>query len=614
MTRSTQRPKADSTRRPEAERAFLAGLLELLTDDPPRCREAVQLVDADAFTIDWGRELFAAVAEAAALEAPSLADVVRIVRDHAPSRDADGQDPEVVLLADLSKASASNRGGYARGVDRHGREIQKAASRRRTIEAAQAAAAVAADPQAEPAEIEAAVAAVAEASAGSPTEAIDWQEFPVDLLPNPVGTFVAETAAALGADAAFVALPLVASIAATIGNRRRIELWSGWQEPPVLWAAVVAESGSMKSPAAAKALRFVRERQRAAFADHRAALAGWEQDKREHEAARRSRSADAEPLPEKPVAERFVVNDATIESLAPILEHNPAGLLVDRDELSGWFDFDRYSGGGGGGEVGHWLSTYDAGPWTVDRRHSGTIYIPSAAVSLTGTIQPKVLARVVGSRHVDNGLLQRLVLAAPPRRRKSIPSGEVDFATVAGMEAMFTMMFAIGWAEDGGPRVLDLDPEAAVAWRTFYEEHAGEQFAATGPVAAMMAKAEGWAARLALVCHVIRQAGSETQLANRVDADSIRRGVGLARWAAREWRRVFHGITSGAALEDDAALRQWIAARGGVATARDVARGLTKYRGPGAAEAALQRLARSGAAEWHPRATGGRPADAVRLR
>lgn len=607
--------QADATRVPEAEQAYLAGLLELLTDDTARCREAAALVEPAALTVEAAPELLAAIQEAAALDGPSLADVVRIVRERAPARDHDGQDPEVVLLAELSKASASNRGGYARGVARHAKAITAAATRRRTIEAARDAAAVAADPEAATEEIMAAVVAVAEASADMPAGRLAWVPFPVELLPDPVGPFMAEAAAALGADAAFVALPLVASIGATIGNRRRIEVWPGWQEAPVLWAATVAESGSMKSPAARKALAFVRDRQRAAFADHRVAVAAWEQAKREHDATRRSRAAEAEPLGERPTAERFVVNDCTVESLAPILERNPGGLLVDRDELSGWLgSFDRYSGGSGGGDVAHWLSLYDAGPLTVDRKLSGTIYVPSAAVSIAGTIQPRALARAVGSRHVENGLLQRFILAAPPRRRKEIPAGDVSFATAADMQTMFSTMFAIGWAADGGPRTLDLAPEAADAWQTFYREHAEEQFTATGPVAAMLAKAEGWAARLALVCHLIRQAGPEPALGDRIDADSVRRGVGLARWAAREWQRVFHDMQHGTAVEDDTALRQWIAARGGMATARDVARGLAKYRGPGAAEAALQRLARAGAAEWTAPATGGRPADAVRLK
>jgi len=165
--------KRDTTRRPEAERACLAGLLELLTDAPPRCREAVALVEPAALTIQAGPELLVAIKDAAALEAPTYADVLRFARARAIDPAADGVDPEMVLLTDLFKASSSNRGGYAKGVDRHAPEIMLAAGRRRTIEAATVAATVAADPRAEDGEIEAAVAAVAAASASGPAEGLE---------------------------------------------------------------------------------------------------------------------------------------------------------------------------------------------------------------------------------------------------------------------------------------------------------------------------------------------------------------------------------------------------------------------------------------------------------
>jgi hypothetical protein len=605
--------KRDTTRRPEAERAFLAGLLELVTDDPARCRKAAALVEPAALTIEGGRGLLEAITAAAALEAPKLADVLRLSQERA----GDDAYPERALLADLVKAADGSPQAYALGVDRHAPEIMRAAKRRRTIEAATVAAAVAADPRAEAGEIEAAAAAVAEASASGPAEGLlEWEPFPVGLLPDPVGPFVAEAAARLSTDPVLVAFPMLAAVAATIGNRRRIELWPGWQEPPVLWLAAVAAPGSMKTPAADKALQFIRERQHEAFLAHGAAVAEWEAEKREHDRASRRRDADAGPPPERPTAERVLVDDTTIEALAPILQANPAGVLVARDELSGWFDFDRYSGGKGGGEVGRWLSCYGAGRMTVDRKLSGTFYVPSAAVSIVGTIQGKVLARVAGSRHVENGLLQRFILAGPPRRMKEIPSGDVDFATVAAVRAVFATLAAIQPAEDGSPKALDLEPEAAEVWRAFWHEHAETQFkAGDGPVAEMLSKAEAWGARLALVCHMIRQAGSEPTLSHRIDADSLERGIGLARWAAREWERVFVGLERGSIEADDRSLREWLRGRGGVGTARDVARhGPAAYRAPGAAEAGLRRLVRTGAAEWATVPTGGRPADAVRLR
>lgn len=605
--------KATATRCPEAERAFLAGLLELI-DNPARCREAAGLVSAGDLTIEWGRDLLEAIEETLALEGPTVADVTATIRRRAKDPAADGQEPAVALAVDLLKASASNRGAYGLGVERHASEIRKAAALRHRQESTARLVDVAADPDAQAEEIKAAALEVAQAADDVPADRLEWVPFPVDLLPDPVGSFVAQAAAALGTDPAFVAIPLLASIAASIGNRRRIELWPGWQEPPILWCATVAESGSMKTPAADRALRFVRDRQKAAFATHREALAIFDQEQREYESQRRSRSGEPPAPPERPVAERLVVDDVTVEALAPIVASNPRGVLIDRDELSGWFDFDRYSGGRGGAEVGRWLSTYNAGPLTVDRKHSETIYVPSAAVSIAGGIQPQVLARVVGSRHVDNGLLQRFILAAPPRRMKTIPGGDVDFATMASMEGMFSAILDSQPAEDNGPRVLDLVPDAADRFKAFYLEHGAEQFAASGPLASMLAKAEGWAARLALVCHVIAEVGSDPGRGGRVRLESIEAGIGLARWAAREWQRVFKGICAGSLEADDRGLVEWISARGGSASVRDVQRGLRRYQSPGAAEAALQRLAKSGRASWQAGQTGGRPADAVRLK
>lgn len=609
MNRRT--PKRGTAYAPEAERAYLAGLLELLTDDAARCREAAELVSPDAITTDGGAELLAAIVAAAALPAPTVADLARIIHERAVNSPPDGHPAEYGLMVDLLEASVKHRGGYARGVDRHAREINRAAGRRRTIEAAATAAEVAADPRAADDEIEAAAVAVAAAAADSPADRLEWQPFPVALLPDPVGTFVTETAGGLGCDATFVALPMLAAVAAAVGNRRRIELWPGWQEPAIVWAIAVAESGSMKTPAADAALRFTRERQRAAFTDHRAALAEWE---REAQAERRSRSAA--PAGDRPRPERVAVDDLTIESVAPILADNPRGVLLDRDELSGWIGgFDQYrSGGQGGAEAARWLTIYNAGPVTVDRKQTGTVYVDAAHVSIAGGIQPGVLARVAGSRHFENGLVPRFIMAAPPRRMMTMPTGGAGFSTAADMASMFDMLFAIAPGPDGGAAVLDLVPDALEVWKEWWQENAAEQFTASGAEAAMIGKARSWAARLALVCHSIRQAGGEPTLGNRIDADSIERGIGLARWAAREWRRVYRAMQVGGIEADDRALRQWIAARGGMATARDVARGLAQYRAPGRAEAALQRLARSGAAEWSAAPTGGRPADAVRLK
>ena len=186
--------------------------------------------------------------------------------------------------------------------------------------------------------------------------------FPVDLLPEPLRSFISDGAAALDCAAAYIALPLLSSLAAAIGNSRRIRLKSTWNEPAAVWTACVGESGTMKSPALEYALRFVRKRQDVAFRQHDDELQATEAERllAQRELTRWQRSGsnqDAEPpsVAAPPVAERFVVADTTIEALVERLSEQPRGLLVARDELGGWLGgFGRYSNAGAG-ESAMWM-------------------------------------------------------------------------------------------------------------------------------------------------------------------------------------------------------------------------------------------------------------------
>lgn len=604
---SSRRPAAGNTSVVESERALLAGLVELLTDDVQRCREGLALVEADALTIDGGPALVAAVREAVGLVAPSLADVARIIREHDPLGAADGTPAAYGLMLAAVELSRQNPAGYAKGVERHAKAVARARAKRRAAVAALDLVAAADDPRVEPEAIVAAAGRVLDAAAAAPSDRLQWQQFPVELLPEPVRAFATQAWATLDrtADVACVVLPVLAALAGAIGNRRRIASRAGWSEPAVLWCAIVAESGSKKSPAADKALWWTRERDAAAIQERRILVREWERAVAE---ARRSGAT----VPEKPPEVRYAVNDVTVEALATKLENSPQ-VLLDRDELSGWIaSFDRYASGKGGGDVSLWLPCYNAAGWTVDRKGSGTIHVRRAAVSIAGGIQPKVLARSFGP-HVDNGLLQRFILAQPPEGDPQWPEGDVDFVTMADMQRVFDTLYSLCPDADGNPQVLDLEPDALDLYRRWWHDNGVERTQAIGPVKSMLSKADAWALRLALVCHLVRQAGLEPTLANRVDATSMSSGIGLARWAAAEWRRVYGLMQGGGGGPDDAALARWIAGRPGRTTVRDVQRlGPPEYRVPGAAEAGIARLVEAGqVAPPAPTPTGGRPAEAV---
>lgn len=452
--------------------------------------------------------------------------------------------------------------------------------------------------------------------------------FPADVLPEPIRGFVTESAKAIGCDASYVALPLLSGLASAIGNTHRIALKRGWTEPAIVWTAIVGDSGTAKSPALELGLRPIRKRQHDAMKEHAEAMKQHADALAMHErdAAhwKKSKSDTPPPAkPEAPIADRCWTDDATTEALAGLLQQNPRGLLMVRDELSGWFNFDRYAGGKGGGDAAKWLEMFGGRPMVVDRKTGGTLYVPRAAVSIAGGIQPETLRRALGQEHRDNGLAARLLLTCPPRTVKRWTEADVNATTEAAVALVFDRLFGLTpETDDGGderPRLVRLADDGKRAWVTFYNEHATEQAELSGDLSAAWSKLEGYAARLALVVHLTRWAAGDATLHDpaRVDEASIAAGVVLARWFGDEARRVYAILGESDEGRESRRLVEWIDRKGGTATVRDLTRGPREYRGdPERAAKALGELVAAGVGRWEvdDHAGGrGRPADRFRL-
>src|SRR5262249_23601142 len=156
-------------------------------------------------------------------------------------------------------------------------------------------------------------------------------------LPEPLAAYAIEAAASLGCDPAFLALPLLAVTGSAIGNTRVIRLKRGWEEPSVFWSALVSDSGTLKSPAQSRAVGRLYRIQKRLFEEYKEKLAAYQNELQEYTTKKlqaKKNGDDPGPAPDKPVQRRIVCSDITIEKLAEVLEANPRGLLVARDELS----------------------------------------------------------------------------------------------------------------------------------------------------------------------------------------------------------------------------------------------------------------------------------------
>ena len=468
--------------------------------------------------------------------------------------------------------------------------------------------------------------------AEEPTAGIEqFKPFPTDWLPEPVQSFVVKGAAAIGCDSSYLALPLLTALAAAIGNARRIQLKQGWSAPAIIWTAIVGESGTAKTPAFKLVMQPVRNRQRKSLEFHDSAMEDYKSDlaiyDKQFSAWKRDQKTGGPPpqKPEPPPSERFIVSDVTVEAIAPLLQANPRGLLLSRDELAGWIgSFDRYTGGKGSADAAHWLSMHNGEEIVVDRKTGNppTICVPMASVSVTGGIQPAILDRALGIEHRESGLAARILLTCPPRKPKRWTEADIDPADEAVLARLFDRLYQLQFSqvENGNlqPVVIGMLPDAKLAWTEYYNQHAQEQIDLSGDLSAAWSKLEEYAARLALVLHYVRWAAgdAEAQIADAIDADSMRAGIVLAQWFKSEARRVYALLSESDEDHDQRRLIEWIERKGKPVTVREVQQGHRQYRTAQDAEAALEQLAKAGCGQWHdapPGPKGGRPSHVFRL-
>jgi Protein of unknown function (DUF3987) len=454
-----------------------------------------------------------------------------------------------------------------------------------------------------------------------------WIPFPARVLPDPLRAFVQEQSKALGVDPGYVAAPLLAVLAASIGNARILRIKNDWCVHAILWVVLIAESGGMKSPTIRAVMRWLRMEEDRLNRVHQSKMVDFSKKKQAEDAAikawkdtvRKSKKdspADnatlvesAPPRSSAPKRERRIVEDTTVEAIAPILRDSPRGLLLLRDELSGWLDgLNEYKRRGG--DTARWNALHEGAELSVDRKggESPTIHVKRAAVSVCGGIQPGVLARRLTPDALESGLMARCLLTYPPRSVKAWSEHEVDSEVIRDMRRMFEALFTLemDWDIDGlCPRELLLTPTARERWVSFVNSHGQLGSTLIGEDASWWSKLESAAARIALILGLARDPATKV-----IDLEDIEAGIAIADWWADEIDRVRSLLGESDLAKERQALLDLISQRGGRISVRELTRSSRPYRKTADATRALESLHADGLGDWvslESGSKGGRP-------
>jgi Protein of unknown function (DUF3987) len=309
--------------------------------------------------------------------------------------------------------------------------------------------------------------------------------FPTDTLAPRVRQFVEECAASLPTPPDLVALPALVTVGAAIGNARTLRLKAGWDESAALYGATVGDPGTMKSQALAEA---------------------------------------AKPLQrEESDTRRTWTSDTTVERLGGLLQENPRGLALIRDELSGWVkSLNQYKAPGRGADRQFYLSAWSGVPSNVDRKgvNGGNtrISVPQPFLSVIVCIPLGVLPDLQERRGQQDGFIDRILFAWPEPVPARWVNEVVSTSAIMSYEELIHKLLNLDWPSQPTPKPLLLTPEAQKCFQEWVDSHCQEMEGGTCPPALknFYAKLKGYCGRLALI-HAL----TTDPAANEVKVESV---------------------------------------------------------------------------------------------
>jgi putative DNA primase/helicase len=413
---------------------------------------------------------------------------------------------------------------------------------------------------------------------------------PAELIPEALRGWLVDVAERLCVP---VEIPAAAAIVAAGGILGRgvgiyPQRYDDWLVYANFWGGVTAKPGMMKSPLIAEATKGARriEAEAAETFDKEAAAhdARRERLELEIEACRKRMKeaiakrhdtteleADMVHLKDQAnavpqAARRLVVQDSTVEKLGELLQANPRGLLLLRDELAGWLRSLERPGREGDREF--YLETWSGdGVYTFDRIKRGTIRIPQLCLSVFGGIQPGKLKRYIqdattGGEGAD-GLLQRLQIIVWPEslgewvntdRRPDREAWERARKVFDALATYDAAALGLKADEDGraGLRFSAEAQEVFYLWRGDIERRVrGGELDSTPAFASHISKYRSLMPGLALLFHLIGLADGPHDHES-ISQDDARLAADWCDYLETHARRVYHGELERVALASHA--------------------------------------------------------------
>lgn len=345
----------------------------------------------------------------------------------------------------------------------------------------------------------------------------------------------------VGATSAAMLLSMLSAIASLcrIGTRLILNQASDFDALPILYTAIVADSGSGKSPAQKETMKPLFRLQEEAEEQYKRDLEAWQADCKVAK-----ENGEEAPL-EKPVPQEYITGDVTREAIAVIQASQPDyGFLGWNDELSALFNSQNAYRGGRGSDKEALLSGRDGSPVKVNRASGKRIYAKQAAYSITGTTQPGTLRQLMGGfgeNFADpSGQWARFLWTVMPFNPTPYPLGEPLHVA----ESLYPVYCQV---EKFPAKTYTLALEAQALYESWYNDLGDQAKQEPNPaIRSTLVKTRRTTGELALILHITNAAiaavnHSELNLSptEQVGPDTLKAAIAIAQHCIGQIRLIY---------------------------------------------------------------------------
>ena len=224
------------------------------------------------------------------------------------------------------------------------------------------------------------------------------------------------------------------------------------------------------------------------------------------------------------------MNNCTPEAAFKALADNPNGLMQYSDEILTFMgSFGRYNNGGTADESTY-LSIWSHKPLLITRKTEDPIMVQSPFLSLIGGIPDELLGELFTKRRSVSGFAQRLLFVFP-----SVIKKKHYTATMVQKPDMKEWYGIVKHLMGASETTYTLTPEAYAKYNEYRNSLSDKMDAQPNAIKSLFAKLMIYAARFAIVAHVLGDDAASTQITQRDMEYSIR----CMGYFEDCWRRVF---------------------------------------------------------------------------